>query len=106
MSSAHEAMSRYYEVRDRAILAGIDASKIEQANVLYARLHVMIVRAKSAPETIPALQEAIMNLPMALIETLDVTADFEEVREAALNLPNGLMDALSPVIDFGCITAE
>lgn len=106
MASIHDAMSLYYRVRDLALAAQIQKKSIEDANLAYAELHVLIVRAKLDESLIPALQDEIMSLPTKLISVLGIATGFDEVREAILNLPTALMDILSPVIDFEFEMAE
>ncbi len=100
MSAVHESIRLYCEVRDLAITAQIAPEKIGKANLTYAHLHACITAAKANTHAAPALQDAIMNLPMQLISDLDVATGYDDVREAILSLPEALMDSLSIVINF------
>jgi len=100
MSTTHDAFELYRTVRVCAARAGIPKEKLEKADIVYSILHPIINSAKRTPNNIPTLQAAITNLPMQLIEALDVAFSFDDVREAILSLPTQLMDILSPAINF------
>ena len=100
MATVHDAMNLYYEVRSLAIAAKIDNEKIKQANITYAKLHALIIKARYEPDSVLALQDAIMRLPMKLISDFDVATKFDDIREAILRLSTDLMDVLSVIITF------
>lgn len=100
MSSAHEAMRLFYEVRGLAIKAKIDERNIGDANIAYACLHLLLIRAKTDAKYVPALKRAIRELPCALVIALGVETGFDAVREAALKMLIPLMRALRPVTKY------
>lgn len=100
MSSVHQVMMAFYHVRDLAIRAKVDESNVVDANIVYAVLHHLLMRAKLDAHYIPDLKREIRDLPHALIIALGVETGFDAVREAALKMRIPLMRALRPVTKY------
>lgn len=100
MSSTRDAMTLFYEVRDQAIRARIDETSIGDANIVYACLHSLLMRAKLDASYVPILKREIRELPYALIIALGVETGFDAVREAALKMRIPLMRTLRPITKY------
>lgn len=108
MSVVHETDLFYYEIRNLAVKAEISQAMIQQANIAYNDVRILIVKIRWDSIKIPDLQDAIMELPAKLIGALGVTRakEHREIRKAIMELPAQLIQVLEGTMSFETAVAN